>query len=86
MKGRALTQKLRDPANPPLPVLLNLRHKRTKLWLSPSAKQLRNTCFRPPSVYKDLSMHHGWSVCRLPIRVRGKTKRISGNSLGPLGD
>ena len=32
----------------------------TKHWLSPSAKQRRNPCSGPASVYQDLSTHHYW--------------------------
>ena len=57
----------------------------TKLWLSPSAKQRRNPCSGPPTVYQDLSTHHDWPVkigiVDLPIR----SKDPSGNSLSPLG-
>jgi len=59
------------------------------LWLSPSAKQPRNPCSRPPPVYQDLSTRHDWpvkkAIVNLPIRLKGNSKRISGNSLIPLG-
>ena len=58
-------------------------------WLSRSAKQHRNPCCRPPSVYQDLSTSHDWpfekSIVILPIRLKENSKRISGNSLSPLG-
>ena len=42
-----------------------------------------------PSVYKDLSMRHDWPVknafVNLPIRLKGKLKRTSGNFLSLLG-
>ena len=48
------------------------------------AKQLRNPCSGPPPVYQDLIMHHDWAAKRaiviLPIRLKGNSKRISGNS------
>ena len=61
----------------------------TKLWLSPSAKKRRNPCSGSPTVYQDLSTHHDWPVkigiVDLPIRSKGNSKHISGNSLSPLG-
>ena len=58
---------------------------KVKLCLSPSAKQHRNPCSRPPHVYQDLSTRHDWPVKKaivdLPIRLKGS----SGNSLSPLG-
>ena len=61
----------------------------TKLWLSPSAKQRRNPCSRPPPVYQDLNTRHDWPVKRaivdLPIRMKGNSKRTSSNSFSPLG-
>ena len=61
----------------------------TKLWLSPSAKQHRNSCSGPAPVYQDLSMCHDRPVKKAivnsPIRMKGYTKRTSGNSLSPLG-
>ena len=40
-------------------------------------------------MYQDLSTRHDWSVKKaivdLPIRLKGNSKRISGNSLSPLG-
>ena len=58
-------------------------------WFSRSAKQHRNPCCRPPSVYQDLSTSHDWpvekSIVILPIRLKENSKRISGNSLSPLG-
>ena len=54
-----------------------------EFWLSLSAKQHRNPCFRPPSVNQDLSMRNDWSVEKaivdLPIRLKENSKRISGN-------
>ena len=53
------------------------------LWLSPSTKQRRNPCSRSPPVYHDLSTRHDWTVknpiVNLPIRLKGNSKRISGN-------
>ena len=61
----------------------------TKLWLSRSAKQRRNTRSGPPPVYQDLSTRHDWlvknAIVDLPVRLKGNSKRISGNSLSPLG-
>ena len=38
-------------------------------------------------MYQDLSKRHDWSVKKtivdLPVRLKGKSKRISGNSLSP---
>ena len=60
----------------------------TNIWLSPSAKQRRNPCSGSPPVYQDLSTRHEWPVKRdmldLPIRMKGNSKRISGNLLSPL--
>ena len=40
-------------------------------------------------MYQDLSRRHDWpvkiSIVDLPIRVKGSSKRTSGNSLSPLG-
>ena len=40
-------------------------------------------------MYQDLSSRHDWPVKRdiviLPIRMKGSSKRTSGNSLSPLG-
>ena len=40
-------------------------------------------------MYVDLSSRHDWPVTKdivdLPIRIRGNSKRTSGNSLSPLG-
>ena len=59
----------------------------TKLWLSPSRKQRRNPCFGPAPVYQDLSTRHDWpvknAIVDLPIRLKGNSKRSSGNSLSP---
>ena len=56
----------------------------TKLWLSPSAKQLRNSCSGLPPVHHDLSTRHDWpvkkAIVRLPISMKGNSKRTSGNS------
>ena len=53
------------------------------LWLSPSTKQRRNPCSRSVPVYNDLSTRHDWTVknaiVNLPIRLKGNSKRISGN-------
>ena len=68
--------------------LLALATDETKLWLSPSAKQLRNLCCGPPLVYQDLSTLHDWpvqkAIVHLPVRLKGNSKRPSGNSLSPL--
>ena len=57
-------------------------------WLSPSAKQRRNPCSGSPPVYQDLSTRYDWPVDKatvyLPIRLKGNSKSISGNSLSPL--
>ena len=37
---------------------VSLRHRRTKLWLSLSAKQRQDPSSGPTAVYQDLSMHH----------------------------
>ena len=61
----------------------------TKLWLSPSAKQRRNSCSGPPPVYQDLSTRHDWTVKKAiidwPIRMKRNSKRTSSNSFSPLG-
>ena len=57
--------------------------------LSPSTKQRRNSCSGPPPVYQDLSADHDWpvkkAIVNLTIRLKGNSKRTSGNSLSPLG-
>ena len=61
----------------------------TNLRLSPSAKQRRYSFSEPPPVYRDLSTRHDWPVKKaifdLPIKMKGNSKRTSGNSLSPLG-
>jgi len=56
---------------------------------SQSAKQRRNPCSGPPPVYQDLSTRHDWpvenTIVEWPIRLKGDSKRISGDSLSPLG-
>ena len=53
-----------------------------------SAKQRQNHCSGPPPVYQDLSTRPDWPVKKaivdLPIRLKGNSKRTSGNSLSPL--
>ena len=60
----------------------------TNLWLSPSAKQCRNSCSGAPPVDQDLSTRHDWpvqkSIVDLAIREKRNLKRIFGNSLRPL--
>ena len=57
----------------------------TNLYLSLSAKQRRNPGCRTPPVYQDLSTRHDWPIKNttvdLPIRLKGNSKRTSGNSL-----
>ena len=57
----------------------------TKLLSSPPVKQRQN----PKPVYLDLSTRHDWPVKNaifdLPIILKGKLKRTSGNWLSPLG-
>ena len=60
----------------------------TKLWLSLSVCQTApKSLFWAPPVYQDLSTHHDWSVKKgmvdLLIRLKGNSKRISGNSWSP---
>ena len=61
----------------------------TKLWFSQSAKQCQTPWSGFPPEYKDLSTCHDWPVKKaivdLPIRLKGNSKRTSGNSLSPLG-
>ena len=61
----------------------------TKLPVSLSVKQQQNSFSGPSPVYQELSMHHDWPVYKaivnLPIRLRGNSKRTSGNLLSPLG-
>ena len=53
----------------------------TKLRLSPSAKQHRNPCLGPPSVFRDLSTRHDWPVKKaivdLPVKMNGNSKSTS---------
>ena len=60
----------------------------TRFWLSPSAKQRRNPCSGLSAGYQNLSMRHDWPVKKafvdLPIKIKGNSKRIYGNSLSPL--
>ena len=44
------------------PFWYSLRADEIKLWLTPSAKQLRNPCSGLPAVYPDLSTRHDWPV------------------------
>lgn len=52
-----------------------------------SEKQRQNPCFRPLSVYEDLSARHDLpvkeAIVDLPIRLEGNLKRISGSPLSP---
>ena len=43
---------------------VSLRHRRTKLWLSLSAKQCQDPSSGPTAVYQDLSMY----VCNGPVK------------------
>ena len=60
-----------------------------KLWLCPSARQHRNPCFGPPSVYQDLSTRCDWlfkkplSICQSGWRKIRNPLQF-GNSLSPL--
>ena len=60
-----------------------------KLWLCPSARQDRNPCFEPPSVYQDLSTRCDWlfkkplSICQSGWRKIRNPLQF-GNSLSPL--
>lgn len=55
------------------------------------AKHHQNTWFGYPPVYQDLSTHHDWPVKKSHcwfakwIRLKRNLKRISGNSISPLG-
>ena len=65
----------------------SLRADEIKLWLTPSAKQRRNPCSGLPAVYPDLSTRHYWPVKKglcFVCRLKGNSKRSSGNSLRPL--
>ena len=57
--------------------------------LAQSAKQRQNFCYGPPPVYQDVSTRQDWpvnkAIAHLPVRLKGKSKHISGNSLSPLG-
>ena len=57
--------------------------------LSPSAEQRKNPCSGPSPVYQDLITRFDWpvnnAIVDLPIRLKGNLKRISVNSLSPLG-
>ena len=71
----------------------SLRADEINLWLAPSAKQRRNPCSGLPAVYPDMSTRHDWPVKKglcfvlswSPIKLKGNSKRTSGNSLSPLG-
>ena len=51
--------------------------------LSPSAKQRRNLYSGLQHTYHDGPVKK--AIVNLPIRLKGNSKRISGNSLSPLG-
>ena len=57
--------------------------------LAQSAKQRQKFCYGPPPVYQDVSTRQDWpvnkAIAHLPVRLKGKSKHISGNSLSPLG-
>ena len=61
----------------------------SKLWLSLSSKQCPNPCSGHPPVYQDLSTCHDWpvkkAIVNLSIRMKGNSKRTSGNSLSLPG-
>ena len=47
---------------------VSLRHRRTKLWLSLSAKQHQDPSSGPTAVYQDLSMYHNRPV-KKPLSI-----------------
>ena len=67
--------------------------RRNKTLLSPSTKHRRNPCSAlpplPPPVYQNLKTRHDWplkkAIVDLPIRLKGNSKRTSGNSFCLLG-
>ena len=69
--------------------LLTRARNESKLWISPSAKQRQSPWSGLPPVYQDLRIHRDWPVKKaivdLPIRMKGNSKRTSGNSLSSSG-
>ena len=69
---------------------LSLRHKRNLTLVKPVCKTAPKSFFGPPPAYQHLSTCHNWSAKKaihdfLPIRIKGNSKRISGNSFSPFG-
>ena len=57
----------------------------TKLWLSLFAKQRQNPCSGSHLCTRILIARHDWPVKKcLPVKMKGNSKRTSGNSLCPL--
>ena len=69
---------------------LSLRHKRNLTPVKPVCKTAPKSFFGPPPAYQHLSTCHNWPPKKaihdfLPIRIKGNSKRISGNSFSPFG-
>ena len=69
---------------------LSLRHKRNLTLVKPVCETAAKSFFGPPPAYRHLRTCHNWSAKKaihdfLPIRIKGNSKRISGNSFSPFG-
>ena len=68
---------------------LSLHHGQNLTLVKFVYKTAPKSLFWAPPVYQDLSTRHDWpvkkAIVNLPIRMKGNSKRTSGNSLNPLG-
>ena len=70
-------------------VQLSLHHRQNVTLVKSVYETAPKSLFWAPHVYQDLSTRHDWpvkkAIVNLPIRMKGNSKRTSGNSLNPLG-
>ena len=69
-------------------VQLSLHHRQNVTLVKSVYETAPKSLFWAPHVYQDLSTRHDWpvkkAIVNLPIRMKGNSKRTSGNSLNPL--
>ena len=70
-------------------VQLSLHHEQNLTLVKFVYETAPKSLFWAPPVYQDLNTPHDWpvkkAIVNLPIRMKGNSKRTSGNSLNPLG-
>ena len=70
-------------------VQLSLHHGQNLTLVKSVYETAPKSLFWAPPVYQDLSTCHDWpvkkAIVNLPIKIKGNSKRTSGNSLNPLG-